>query len=385
MADHGIQITRTDITPPPVPIVGQGLIGVVGTAPAAKVDGKFGNAVGNAIDYNEPFYLTRRADAPVADLGKTGTLPAVLNAIYRQGNVGVQMVIVAEGGDDAATRTNMLGTEAALTGVYALQAADPIPKILCLGSDVANSRVGGNANTLAAGLLEVAKAVRGVAVLDGPNTTQADALTFAGDFDSPRAYLVDPGVVTADGSVLASPSVAGLIASIDFWRSPSNRVLQGVVGTQRKIDFGHSNSRAQVLNNAYIATIIRDAGLRLWGNESVTSTNPNYRFINILRTADAIEDSLERAHQWAVDRLITTRYFELVSQSVNNFLDKLTSQQIISGGECYPDEEKNTASTIQEGQVFFNVEWSGAYPAQTLNIDMQLSGRFLEALLQTVL
>ena len=385
MADHGIKITRTDITPPPVPLIGQGLIGVVGTAPAAKGDGKFSNAAGNAIEYNEPFYLTRRADAPVGDLGKTGTLPAILNAIYRQGNVGVQMVIVAEGADDATTRTNMLGTEADLTGVYALQAADPIPKILCLGSDVANARVGGNANTLAAGLLEVAGSVRGVAVLDGPNTTQADALTFAGDFDSPRALLVDPGVVTADGSVLASPSVAGLIASIDFWRSPSNRVLQGVVGTQRKIDFGHTNSRAQVLNNAYIATIIRDGGFRFWGNESVTSTDPNYRFINILRTADAIEDSLERAHQWAVDRLITTRYFELVSQSVNNFLDKLTSQQIISGGVCFPDEEKNTASTIQEGQVFFNVEWSGAYPAQTLNIDMQLSGRFLEALLQTVL
>ena len=501
MAEHGIQITRTDITPPPVPIVGQGLIGVVGTAPAAKVDGKFGD--GTNVKYDEPFFLTARSDAPEADLGDKGTLPAVLNGIYRQGDVAVQMVITkvgqavaqidskdlaastfstftsqsgldaattltgahwalihegdhrflaiknianadvtilqglkhgrqitvsASGGSvlktytvegtydatykrievnrsadthtlttgtnydlatvtvsaqsaDAGTRINLLGRESQLSGIYALTVADPKPTLLCLGNAFANTRVSNRANILAAGLVEIAKQMGAIAVLDGPNTTQAAALTFAGDFDSPRAFLVDPGIVTADGPVLASPSVAGLMAVTDFWRSPSNRVLEGVVGLGRRMD----KKRAQALNTKYIATVIRKAGHRLWGNETVTTTDPNFRFLNIQRTADAIEVSLREAHKWAVDRLITTRYFELVSQSVNNFLDKLTSQDIISGGVCYPDRAKNTASTIQEGQVFFNVEWSGAYPAQTLNIDIQLSGRFLEELLKEVL
>ena len=30
MADHGIQITRTTISPPPVAIIGQGVVGIVG-------------------------------------------------------------------------------------------------------------------------------------------------------------------------------------------------------------------------------------------------------------------------------------------------------------------------------------------------------------------
>lgn len=384
MADHGIQITRTTVSPPPVAIIGQGVIGLVGTAPSAAVDGLFGD--GTAIEYNEPFTLYSRADAPSADLGDDGTLPAALNGIYRQGNVNVQMVIVEEGADDAATRTNFLGTAADLEGIYALQAAEPLPKVLLVGTDVATDRTSGNANTLAAGLVEVAGAVKGVAVLDGPNGTQAEAITFAGDFDSARAFLVDPAVVTADGSVLASPSVAGLIAVTDFWRSPSNKRLQGVVGTQRKIDFQHGNSatRAQALNDENIATIIRLDGYRLWGNETVATTDASYRFINIQRTADAIEESLEEAHLWAIDRNITVRYFQQVAQSVQNFLDKLTAQSAITGGVCYPDDSKNTVASIQEGQAYFQIEWSGAYPAQTLNINMELSGRFLEEVLANI-
>ena len=383
MADHGIQITRTTVSPPPVTTIGQGVVGVVGTAPDAAIDGAFGNEAGTAVNLNTPFKLNSRADAPTADLGAGGSLPDALNGIYRQGNVVVQMVIVAESSTAATQRTNLLGTAADLTGIYALQAADPIPKVLCIGMDVATDRTGGNANTVSAGLVTVAGNVRGIAVIDGPNDTQAAAVTAAGDYDSARAFLVDPGVITADGSVLASPSVAGLIGVTDFWRSPSNRVLNGVVGTQRKIDFQHGNSstRAQALNDEYIATIIRQNGYRLWGNETVATTDASYRFINIIRTADAIEDSLEAAHQWAVDRNITLRYFQLVAQSVNNFLAKLTAQEAITGGICYPDDSKNSVASIQEGQAYFQIEWSGAYPAQTLNINIELSGRFLEELL----
>ena len=141
-----------------------------------------------------------------------------------------------------------------------------------------------------------------------------------------------------------------------------------MVGTQRKIDFQHGNSatRAQALNDEHIATIIRLNGFRLWGNETVATTDASYRFINIQRTADTIEDSLEEAHLWAIDRNITVRYFELVAQSVNNFLDKLTAQGAITGGICYPDDSKNTVASIQAGEVFFQIEWSGAYPSQTL-------------------
>lgn len=504
MAFHGIQTKREDLGVRPIGIVPQSTIGVVGTAPNAAVDGAFGD--GSAIKYNEPFYLTSRQDASDANLGTDGTLYTALNAIYRQGQASVQMVIVEQGADraliteealavtefnavtsqtavnnlvgtevrwalitvsgrrylafknltspdetilqglsigrqitiaasggavlktytvqevwdstndrirvnddaetstltdstdydlkaaaqaevdgDDVTRENMTGTESNSTGVYALLSADPIPKILCLGTELANIRVGGNANALAAALVEVATKLRATAVLDGPGNSNVDAKAFADDFDSPNAYLVEPGVVTADGEGHASPSVAGLIAVNDlqngFWTSPSNMTLQGVLGTNRQLSHGFVGSQSDDLNTNQIAAIVRDDGFRLWGNETLAQTDPSYRFLSIARTANAIEDSLIEAHKWAIDRNITTRYFDLVAQSVNGFLAKLQAQGAITGGECYPDAEKNTVSTIKEGQVFFNVEWSGAYPAQTLNIALQLSDRFLEALL----
>ena len=497
MADHGIQITRTSVSPPPVATLGGGVVGVVGTAPDAAVDGAFGD--GTAIIYDQPFRINNRGEATTADLGAGGTLPGILNGIYRQGNVpvwfsiievgaavaaivaadfsaatfstfvtqsgfdastltGQRWAIIAAGshrflafknissadetladglthgreievrasggttvlhtytveGDfdtthdrieidtgavttgltngtdydlstvavaaqtaDAQTSVKLLGRESQLTGIYALTSVDPPPTIICVGSTLATTRPGTNANVLASGLVEIAGKLKAIAVLDGPNGTQAAAATFAGDFDSARAYLVDPGVVTADGAQQASPSVAGLMAATPFWVSPSNMPINGVVGLGRLID----KARAQALNDDYIATIIRKNGFRLWGNETVATTDASYRFVNLQRTADAIEASLYAAHQWAIDRNITERYFELVAQSVQNFLDKLTSQGAITGGEAYPDDSKNTVASIQEGQAFFQIEWSGSYPAQTLNINMELSGRFLEEIL----
>ena len=501
MADHGIQITRTTISPPPIALLGDGVVGVVGTAPDAPIDGAFGT--GTLIDYNVPFRLNNRGEAPSAELGAGGTLPDLLNAIYRQGNMPVWMVIVevgagtiafvaldlsvetfstftdestfkassltgqrwaivhegthrflsiknisntdttilsgsthgreievkASGGStalhtytiegdfdtthdrieinmnastfgltngtdydlstvavpartaDEDTRVNLLGRESQLTGIYSLLSVDPPPTILCLGSALANTRVGGNANVLSSGLVEIADKLKAIAVLDGPDDTQATAITFAGDFDSARVFLVDPGVTTADGAGLASPSVAGLMAATPFWESPLNRILQGVVGTGRLID----KARAQALNDDYIATVIRKNGFRLWGNETVaTATDVSYRFVNIQRTADAIEASLVASHQYAIDRNITARYFETVALGVNQFLGKLASQGAISGGVCYPDDSKNTVASIQAGEVYFQIEWSGSYPAQTLNINMELSGRFLEELLASL-
>ena len=507
MAYHGILTKRESTGVRPIDIVSPSVIGVIGTAPSAAVDGKFGD--GSKIIYNKPFYLTSREDAPSADLGGDGSLPIALNGIYRQGQMGCHMVIVEEkdsaaavaakdlavetfstittktaldaastltgahwallteagkkylafkspaGADetllgavvvgqqitiaasggaviktytvaatydstqkwievnadaetstltnsttydlqiaaiaaadgDELTRANLAGSEADGTGVYALLAADPVPKILCVGSELANTRVGGNANVVAAALVEIAEKLRATAVLDGPSTSNADAKAFAGDFDSKvgAAYMVDPGIITADGEVTASPSVAGLIAANDvqngYWESPSNEVINGVLGLRRPVSSGFVGSQADDLNTNHIAAIIRDGGYLLWGNETLSSTDPTYRFLPVARVANSIEDSLQRSLKWAIKKNINTRFLENVAQSVNGFLAKLESIGAITGGECYPDKAKNTVPNVKGGEVFFVVEWSGSYPAQTLNLTLELSDRFLEVVL----
>ena len=55
--------------------------------------------------------------------------------------------------------------------------------------------------------------------------------------------------------------------TLGFWNSPSNKTINGIIGTSRQVDFqlGDKNSRANLLNEQEVATIIREDGFRLWG------------------------------------------------------------------------------------------------------------------------
>ena len=493
-----INVTLGDAGIRPVGEPSQATIGIAGTAPNAKTDGIFSK--GGAIQYNKPFYLGGRQDAPGADLlgvetdgsvkTPSGTLYEVLNGIYAQGIVAVQMVIVEEGaaeanafgathykaapaaatdwaiisgklnigatygslsqpvkdsinalgpgdtiefvsgnetytllvtaspssgstnnqipveyiGDapasiadgaltltitkDTFTRRNLLGSEADETGIYALLAADPKPKILCVGTDLANRIAGGNADKVSAGLVSLAEKLDGVAVLDGPNTTTADAIIAAGLYGSNAAYMIDPGINTADGNVLASPSVAGAIAVNDalngFWTSPSGQVLEGVLGLQRAVSHGFTGSQAELLNNAGLATILQRGGFILSGNKNV-GTDISYQFISIYRTTMAIKQAMQESMLWALNRNITARYFEVVTQSVQAYLDTLTAQGAITGGECYADPSLNTAASIKAGKVYINLDFSGSYPVDILNITITLTDKYIDQLLASVL
>ena len=67
MAFHGVEVKFETISPPSVRTVDASTIFVLGTAPAAVAAGIFGDGAGQpAIDYNHPFLLTKRTDAPSA-------------------------------------------------------------------------------------------------------------------------------------------------------------------------------------------------------------------------------------------------------------------------------------------------------------------------------
>ncbi len=125
------------------------------------------------------------------------------------------------------------------------------------------------ANPVVAELLGIAESLRAVIIADCPNTNETDAISYAGDFGSARVYAVYPWVKVYDvatGTIKEEPSsarVAGLIVKSDndrgFWWSPSNLVINGIVGISKPIDFvlGDVNSKANFLNENKIATIIQ--------------------------------------------------------------------------------------------------------------------------------
>ena len=330
-----------------------------------------------------------------ARLGTSGTLPAAMDGVFDQAGAVVIVVRVTEGQDEQETTANVVGgvnsSTGDLEGVHALAGAESVvgfkPRILC-APGYTHQRESGNRNAVVAELLGIAERLRAIIVADGPNTTDDAAQTYAGDFGSARVYLVDPWttVLQDDGSQAAEPPsarVAGIIAKMDnedgFWWSPSNRPVNGITGTARSVSFalGDANSRANLLNENGIATIIRQNGYRLWGNRSLTD-DTKWHFLSVRRTADMINDSIQAAHLWAVDRNITRTYVQDVTDGVQAYLDSLKAQGAILGGRAWPDPDLNTPENVQLGKVYFNFDFTPPYPAEHVTFRSMLINDYVE-------
>ena len=181
--------------------------------------------------------------------------------------------------DDTEKRT---GLQAFLDARNAIKVT---PRILAAPGFSHELAVGTEMNSLA-------QRLKAVAIVDGPNTTDAAAISARENYGSDRVYVVDPWVKVWDviqKKEVVQPTsarVAGLISKMDnargWWWSPSNQVIDGIVGTARGVDFELSdvNCRANHLNEHEVTTIVHENGYRLWGNRTC-STDPKTAFLLI--------------------------------------------------------------------------------------------------------
>jgi len=304
-------------------------------------------------------------------------------------------VTISGGGGSGATAVAVLGTGANAGKVISITITNPgkgyttAPTIAIAAPPsggvqaVAGTVTRGTVRSeVLAEMVGIAQRLRAVIIADGPNTTDAAAIQIGDDFGSDRIYVVDPWVLVDGSSIPASSAVAGLINKVDnergFWWSPSNNELNGIEGTARAIDFalGDTTSRANLLNEQKIATIIREQGFRLWGNRTLAA-DPKYAFLSVRRTADMINESILRGHLWAVDRCITATYLEEVQESVREYLRSLKARGAILGGDVWVDPELNTPTSISNGQVFFDFDFTPPFPAERLTFRSHLVNTYI--------
>lgn len=386
---HGVEVLEIDAGPRPIQTVRSAVIGIVGTAPRADA---------SAFPLNTPVLIANSRSAAAlltANAGSDdGSLPSAIDSILDQAGAIIVVVRVQKETAETATIAHIVGGVNSGTGhyegVHALLSAEStlgvVPRIL-IAPGYTHQRPSGNANPVVSELVGIAERLRAVIIADGPNTTDASAFLAAGDFGSSRVYMIDPWVNKTDATgavvtVPASPCVAGLIAKSDnergFWWSPSNQNINGIIGIGRPVDFalGDANCRANLLNEQGIATIIRQDGYRLWGNRTLTD-DTKWIFLSVRRTADIINDSLLRAHLWAVDRNITKTYIQDVTEGVNAYLRYLTNIGAILGGKCWADPDLNTPDQIALGKVYFDFDFTPPYPAEHITFRSHLVNDYI--------
>ncbi|WP_460107451.1 phage tail sheath subtilisin-like domain-containing protein [Pseudomonas sp. H1_F01] len=381
---HGVTTTNVDTGARVIALPSSSIIGLVDT---------FVPAPAYSAQPNDLVVITNEREA-VAAFGADSAITKACKAIYTRAKAVIVACGVAQLADPAAQTSAIIGGVQAngkRTGLQALldgkSRFNAQPRLLVTPK---------HSSTLAVGtaLVAVADKLRGLAILDGPNTTDEAVMAYAENFGAKRAYLVDPGVqywdTTADATVDAPGSawVAGLFAWTDseygFWASPSNKEFVGITGTTRPIEFldGDETCRANLLNNANITTIIRDDGFRLWGNRTLSS-DPKWAFVTRVRTMDIVMDAILYGHKWAVDRSITATYIKDVTEGLQAFMRDLKAQGAIINFEVYADPELNTASQLEQGKVYWNIRFTDVPPAENPNFRVEVTNQWLTEVLDT--
>lgn len=381
---HGVTVTNIDTGARSIALPSSSIIGLVDT---------FTEGPGVTAKANDLVLITSEREA-VAAFGSDAAITKACRAIYTRAKAVIVACGVAKVEDAAEQTAAIIGTvqnDGKRTGLQALldgkSRFNAQPRLLVTPKHSATDAVG-------TALVALADKLRGIAIIDGPNNTDEAALAYAGNFGAKRAFMVDPGVRYWDNDAEAtvdapgSAWVAGLFAWTDseygFWASPSNKELVGITGTSRPVEFldGDDTCRANLLNNANIATIIRDDGFRLWGNRTLSS-DPKWAFVTRVRTLDIVMDAILYGHKWAVDRAITATYVKDVTEGLQAFMRDLKNQGAIINFEVYADPELNTASQLEQGKVYWNIRFTDVPPAENPNFRVEVTNQWLTEVLDS--
>lgn len=368
---HGVSVVESSDGARPIRTAASAVIGIVGTADLADA---------TIFPLNTPALITGSRQQ-AALLGASGTLPQALDAILDQGGALVVVIRVASDVVAANQTANIIGGVDAVTGAYTgMQAWLSAKSVLGFQPRLLIAPGFSNQAAIATEMISLANKLRAFCYLDGPNTNDAAAQAYVGNFGSKRAMVIDPWVTAFDtlsASQVTRPAsaiAAGLRAKIDtdkgFWWSISNQNINGITGTTRPVDFkmGDATSRANLLNQNHVTTIIREDGWRIWGSRTTNTTDPVWAFEPVTRVGDLIADSIQTGLMWAVDRPINAKFLEDVATSVNNYIRHLVKIGALLGGECWVDPDLNTPDQFQQGRVYFKYDFTAPAPAEQIQL-----------------
>ena len=362
---HGTRLQESNETPVLVQIAQTAVVGLLGTAPEADPE---------QFPLNTPVLL-KGTPTEAVGLGETGTLKDAVDDVFDQVGAYTIVIRVEEGEDAAATMSNLVGDATTLTGVHALKKAEAQlgikPRLIAIPGFTSGD--GQTMNPVVAELTGVLDELKAVAFVDGPDTTDADAIAYRELIGSQRIYVVDPKVLiwdTETSAYVARPAsarFAGVQARVDtdlgFWHSLSNKPINGIGGASRTVTYG---SQADYLNEAHVGTIINmGSGFITWGNRSATEDDL-WVFLSVRRTADFINEAMEKAYLEFVDKPFSAANLKFMLESGNAAMRTFKASGAIIGGRVWIDETLNEPTQMAAGKITLSMEFEPPAPMEDI-------------------
>ena len=190
-----------------------------------------------------------------------------------------------------------------------------------------------------------------------------------GSYYFPWLSVYDP----VKGNVFQPPSgfMAGVFARSDGERgvhkAPANEIVRGALGLRYSITKGEQD----LLNPKGINCIraFPNRGIRVWGARTISS-DASWRYVNVRRLFNMVEQSIEIGTQWVVFEPNDARLWKRVTRDIGAFLMRLWRQGALFGKtpeeafyvKC--DDETNPPEVIDAGQMIVEIGMCPVKPAE---------------------
>ena len=379
---HGLTLTESATGPRALAALSSAVIGIVATATSSG-DAQAQAALDAAFPLNEPVLISGQPDIAAGQAGDGGTLAPALTAIGDQASPIIVVVRVEEGADQDETDLNVIGATDgnAYTGLQALLAAQTKlgVKPTILGAP------GLDTQPVVAELVGVAKKLRGFAYVgakgaDGstPAASEAEAITYRGNFSDRELMVIWPDTAQAGGDIIAR--ALGLRAAIDeatgWHKTISNVPLGGVTGLAQDVHFDLTDpsTAAGLLNQSQVTTVIRQNGFRLWGNRTCADdAQPNYAFESAVRTLHALQETIEQVVAPFLDQPMTLGLIKDLLETGNARFRQLVTEGRLIGAEMFFDPDQNSAQELAQGRPKFRIQFTPVAPLENPNVDLVIT------------
>lgn len=226
-----------------------------------------------------------------------------------------------------------------------------------------------------------------VAILDAPpGMSPQEVKEWREDvamYDAKQAALYYPWITvanplagsdpTAPDTIAVPPSghLAGIWSRNDdtrgVWKAPANEVVRGALNVATQITEGEQDLLNPIGVNCIRAFGTR--GIRVWGARTLSS-DPSWRYINVRRLFNFIEESVLQGTQWVVFEPNDLDLWQRVKRTAYAFLLGLWRQGALAGAtpdeafyvKC--DEETNPPESVDEGKLVCEIGVSPVKPAE---------------------
>ncbi|RAI01094.1 phage tail protein [Acuticoccus sediminis] len=220
-----------------------------------------------------------------------------------------------------------------------------------------------NPVTIALGIVAHDRSVTARAYVDGPGTTDAEAIAYRGAINNGRIMVIDHPVLQYDeateqnvarpGSVVFA-GVRGRIATEQAVSVPvDNKDVRSIVGLSRTLRYPNQTN---YLNENQVSCFLKSeaGGFKTWGSR-LAYDDPLWQFDSVRATADLINETIEQTLMKYIGKRMTVDNITFIVEGINAVLRTMVATDNIYAGEVDLPRDLNTSESLASGRLYLDV------------------------------